>query len=249
MKSRISILLLLGCLTVSFVSAQEFGYPVQGEGWYYIKVMILNTSETRNHTWKITKVFVNDTQLRDFLVFQLDREVYDKKIHGDWPFELKIRLNWVGEKEYKIRVELMNTESDSSIILAQTTTSPAFRGYWDTDQSRMLPVKKGSIYYEKIAWIPFSFQKKKAMRSYIQKYFNMYKHPLSIAEIIETYPESPEGWLVPILTEPFEEGVEDALTGHPAGCKKKPFLHTIDKKGKEYLEQKRIRTKKWKLWR
>jgi hypothetical protein len=575
MKPKISILLLLVCLLCSYVSAQEFGYPAQGEGWYYIEVMILNTSETKNQTWKITKVLVNDIQVRDFLVYQLDREIYDKKIHGDWPFDLKIRHNWVGEKEYKIQVELMNTESESSIILEKNTKSPAFRGYWDTrwknyltlslseeskckrtnypvhatvgilshyfhapeeirvvkvkkkgmevtyseipcqvydikqwedqdllsaeeideetgkridryhptttfslcfladlkpkedasyvvfynnpsapkplyetdlqisgeglgktienshykivldgtsgmileiyekntglklehkletngavhwnpgtyspphswyhcsdwenppfsevqgpifysihraaplphledimvsidyhfyksspvilmestlqvmedlfvkalrngeivfnkevfdkaayrtvmgkiqtidlahtrmhpehvitlrpdtpwialyneekdiafaslflelstsniygggaslqqpyiyiqngpwyymarafvysfgsnNQSRMLPANKGSIYHEKIAWIPFSFQKKKAMRAYIQKYFNMYKYPLSITEIIETYPESPEGWLVPILTEPFEEGVEDALKG------------------------------------
>jgi hypothetical protein len=85
--------------------------------------------------------------------------------------------------------------------------------FGSNNQSRMLPVKKGSIYHEKIAWVPFSFKKKKALRKYTEKYFNMYKHPLNIAEVMETYPESPEGWLVPILTEPFEEGVEDALKG------------------------------------
>jgi hypothetical protein len=41
----------------------------------------------------------------------------------------------------------------------------------------------------------------------------MLKYPLHITEIMETYPESPEGWIVPILTEPFEEGVEGALKG------------------------------------
>ncbi len=41
----------------------------------------------------------------------------------------------------------------------------------------------------------------------------MLKYPLSVVEEIETYPESPEGWLVPILTEAFEEGVEDAIGG------------------------------------
>jgi len=574
MKIKASLFLLV-CLTVSLVSAQEFGYPVQGEGWYYIKVMISNTSETKNRSWKITEVFVNDVRSRDFLVFQVGKEVYDKKIDGDLPFELKIRFNWVGEKEYKTRVELLNTESENSTTLHKTTTSPALSGYWNTawknylafsiseenkyirtnypvhatvgilshyfqspeeirvvkvekkgvdityaetpcqvydirqwededllsaekidentgaritryhptttfslcflvdlkpkekatylvfynnpsaskplyetdlqvsgeelgktienafykivldeksgmiteiyekstglklehkletngaihwnpgtyspphvwshcsdweyppfsevegpifysihraaplphledvmvsidyyfykdspvilmestmqimddlfvkalrngevvfnkevfnkaayrtnmgkyqtidfadarkhpdhvttlrpdtpwivlyseekniafaslflelstsnlfgggaslqqpyiyiqhgpwyylarafvysfgsnNQSRMLPAKKGSIYHEKIAWVPFSFKKKRALKTYTEKYFNMYKHPLSIAEVIETYPESPEGWLVPILTEPFEEGVEDALKG------------------------------------
>lgn len=138
MKSKASFLILLGCLTVSLVSAQEFGYPVQGEGWYYIKVMIPNTNETGNHTWKIDKVFVNNIQVRDFLVFQVDREVYDKKINGDWPFELKIRLNWVGEKEYKIQAELWNTESERSITLEKKTKSPPFRGYWNTDWKNYL---------------------------------------------------------------------------------------------------------------
>ena len=39
----------------------------------------------------------------------------------------------------------------------------------------------------------------------------MFKYPLHIHEVIETYPESPEGWLVPILTEPFDEGVKGAM--------------------------------------
>jgi hypothetical protein len=41
----------------------------------------------------------------------------------------------------------------------------------------------------------------------------MLKHPVAVREDFETYAESPEGWVVPILTEPFEEGVKDALGG------------------------------------
>ncbi len=575
MKSKIFLLTLLAFLTVSFVSAQEFGYPVEGEGWYYIKVMVPNTSETKDLALEIAEVTIDDIRIRDFLVFQSGREMYDKKIDGDLPFDLKMRFNWVGKRDYKILVRLLDSETESSVKLIHTAKSPDMRGYWnanwknylalsiseenrfrrtdypvhatvgilshyfhtpgeirvvkvektgvdvsyteipcqiydvipwedqdllsaeeidektgasliryhptttfslcfladleprekasflvfynnpsapeplyETDlqvsgsdlgktiensfykivldeksgmiteiyekstglklehkletngavhwnpgtyspphpwshcsdwvnplfsekvgpvfysirraaplphlddvrvsidytfykdspvilmestlqvledifvkalrngevvfnkkvfdkaaygtnrgkyqtidfaasrmhpdhvvtlrpdtpwialyseekniafaslflelctsnlfgggaslqqpyiyiqhgpwyylarafvysfgsnnQTRMLPVKKGSIYHEKIAWIPFSFRKKKDLRACIQKYFDMYKHPLSIAEVIETYPESPEGWLVPILTEPFEEGVEDALTG------------------------------------
>ncbi len=84
--------------------------------------------------------------------------------------------------------------------------------FGSNNQTRMLPVRKGSIYYEKNAWIPFSF-KKNNYSATIDKYFNMLKYPLWIVEEIETYPESPEGWLVPILTEPFEEGVKEAIGG------------------------------------
>jgi hypothetical protein len=36
---------------------------------------------------------------------------------------------------------------------------------------------------------------------------------VAVAENMETFAESPEGWIVPILTEPFEEGVKSALGG------------------------------------
>lgn len=137
MKIKASLFLLC-CLSVSLVSAQEFGYPVKGEGWYYIKVMISNTSETKNQSWKISEVFVNDVRSRDFLVFQIGKEMYDKKIDGDLPFELKIRFNWVGEKEYETRIELLDTESESSITLHKTASSPMMRGYWNSDWKHYL---------------------------------------------------------------------------------------------------------------
>ena len=81
------------------------------------------------------------------------------------------------------------------------------------NQTRMLPVRKGSVYYEKNVFYPFSFKKDQSYRALVDKTYSMLKYPLSIAECIETYPESPEGWVVPILTEPFEEGVKEALGG------------------------------------
>jgi hypothetical protein len=42
---------------------------------------------------------------------------------------------------------------------------------------------------------------------------NNLKYPLGLEEAIETYAESPEGWVVPLLTEPFEEGVKGAIGG------------------------------------
>ncbi len=84
--------------------------------------------------------------------------------------------------------------------------------FGSNNQSRMLPVKKGSVYSEKTAWIAFPFNQE-GYFSYIDNTYDMLKYPLSLVEEIETYPESPEGWLVPILTEPFEEGVEDAIGG------------------------------------
>lgn len=79
------------------------------------------------------------------------------------------------------------------------------------NQTRMLPVKKGSVYYEKVGWLPLSYPKDRSFSADVDLCFNAFKYPLSILESIETYPESPEGWVVPILTEPFDEGVEEAI--------------------------------------
>jgi len=85
--------------------------------------------------------------------------------------------------------------------------------FGSNNQTRMLPVRGGSVYYERNAWIPFAFRKEKGFAGALDEAFKAFKHPLGLFEDLETYPESPEGWLVPILTEPFEEGVKDALGG------------------------------------
>ncbi len=81
------------------------------------------------------------------------------------------------------------------------------------NQTRMLPVKAGSVYYDRNAWIAFPYPKTESLGAYLDRQFNQMKYPLAVKEDIETYTESPEGWVVPILTEPFEEGVKDAKGG------------------------------------
>jgi hypothetical protein len=81
------------------------------------------------------------------------------------------------------------------------------------NQTRMLPVKGGSVYYERNAWIAFPYPKVEGIGPYLDGWFNVLGTPLAVMEDIETYKESPEGWIVPILTEPFEEGVKGATGG------------------------------------
>ncbi len=81
------------------------------------------------------------------------------------------------------------------------------------NQTRMLPVRAGSVYYDRSAWIAFPYPKTEGIGAYLDGWFNALKHPLAVSEDIETYKESPEGWVVPILTEPFEEGVKGATGG------------------------------------
>jgi len=81
------------------------------------------------------------------------------------------------------------------------------------NQTRMLPVKAGSVYYDRNAWIAFPYPKAEGIGAFLDAKYNSLKFPLAVMEDIETYRESPEGWVVPILTEPFEEGVRGAKGG------------------------------------
>ena len=89
------------------------------------------------------------------------------------------------------------------------------RGYvysfGSNNQTRMLPVKAGSLYYDRNAWLPFNFKKDKGFAARLDALYAMLTHPLGLREEAETYAESPEGWITPILTEPFEEGVKGSI--------------------------------------
>ncbi|MBE0714028.1 MAG: hypothetical protein IH583_16765 [Candidatus Aminicenantes bacterium] len=85
--------------------------------------------------------------------------------------------------------------------------------FGSNNQTRMLPVKAGSVYYDRNAWIAFPYPREDGLGDYLDRQFNGLKYPVAMHEDIETFAESPEGWVVPILTEPFEEGVKDAKGG------------------------------------
>ena len=85
--------------------------------------------------------------------------------------------------------------------------------FGSNNQTRMLPVAAGSVYYDRNAWIAFPYPEGEELGDWLDGRYNALKWPLAVHEDIETYAESPEGWLVPILTEPFEEGVRDAKGG------------------------------------
>jgi hypothetical protein len=127
---KLCILLLVSSLFIPCF-AFEFGYPVGGEDWYYIKVIFSNKGELENGKWNITEVQVNGLKVRDFLAYQLKKEVLDKKIDGGLPFEIKARSSWEGDKEYEIKAELKNPEAGKSVSLQQKVKSPARKGYWD----------------------------------------------------------------------------------------------------------------------
>lgn len=138
MKSRLIVILFLCCFVVRFASAQEFGYPSEREAWYFIKIIHIKTSNTRNQTWKINRVTVNSNRVRDFVVYQNNNEVFEKSIDGNLPFELKTRYNWTGKSEYKFQIDLLNTETEKPLSVEIKAKSPPMKGYWNPEWKNYL---------------------------------------------------------------------------------------------------------------
>lgn len=131
MKPKLIFAFFLCCFVAQSVGAQEFGYPSEGEAWYFIKVTHTKTSITRNQTWKINRVTVNGSRARDFVVYQNNAEVIEKTIDGSLPFELKTRHNWIGKAEYSFQIDLLNIETEQSLSVEIKAKSPPMKGYWN----------------------------------------------------------------------------------------------------------------------
>lgn len=131
MKRAIGWVLLLGLLLVGRSAAAEFGYPVDGEPWYFIRASFDGGSALSKGLWRVVRVAVNGERVRDFLLFQSGEELLGKEIRGDIPFELKARYSWAGNATYEIEVELESAKTKTPARLSQKLTSPPRRGYWD----------------------------------------------------------------------------------------------------------------------
>ena len=80
--------------------------------------------------------------------------------------------------------------------------------------TRMMPVRAGSFYYEKSAWVPFRLAKGDTPFQGLQRIQKTLTHPLLVHEWMATDDRTPEKWVMPILTVPFNEGVPGAVSGH-----------------------------------
>jgi hypothetical protein len=133
MKRSVLVALFLATSLVSLSMAAEFGYPVNGEPWYFLKANFADTSALGKGLWKITRVQANGTRIRDFTLFQNGEETLSKNINGELPFDLKARLGWQAGKKYDFVVQLENMETKKTATLSMKAAAPAQRGYWNPD--------------------------------------------------------------------------------------------------------------------
>jgi hypothetical protein len=131
MKARIFLILSLMVGLLGLVEAAEFGYPVEGEPWYFIKASFSDAASLSNGDWRVSRVTVNGIGIRDFLLYQGGTEVLGKDIRGQQALDVKARFSWQANQTYEIHVQLANAKTKKTATLSQKVSSPALKGYWD----------------------------------------------------------------------------------------------------------------------
>jgi hypothetical protein len=123
-----------------------------------------------------------------------------------------------------ITLELANTNKYGGLSDAEYPYFYVANGPWiywsralnysfgSNNTSRMIRAKKGSIYYEKTAYMPFVLGEKSPDEfRMVEEADAMLRNPLHVSYHLDTDNRNNKGWVVPILVEPFDEGVEGAV--------------------------------------
>ena len=82
--------------------------------------------------------------------------------------------------------------------------------------TRMMPVRAGTFCLEENAWVAFRFAEGSDPFAGIKTLQKELTNPLRVHEWMATDDRTPESWVMPILTMPFNEGVAGAISGHKA---------------------------------
>jgi len=86
--------------------------------------------------------------------------------------------------------------------------------FGSNNPSRMGKVEKGSIYYEKTAYMSFVLNDNSPYEfKMIEDAAHLLNYPLHVSCYLDTDNRNNKDWIVPILVEPFDEGVKDAVGG------------------------------------
>jgi hypothetical protein len=131
MKKTIFLVMVFIMSLAGLVRAAEFGYPVDGEPWYFIRASFSEAAQLSKGAWRVSRIAVNGIRVRDFLLYQGGREVLGKDIQGQQPFEVKARFSWQGNQSYEVQIQLENAKTRKSANFNQNISSPSVKGYWD----------------------------------------------------------------------------------------------------------------------
>ncbi len=182
------------------------------------------------------EIVFNHEELNEFAYKSLMGEIKEIEIepairHPEHVADIPYNVPWVAfvnsQKKIgfgSIALELTNTNKYGGMSDAEQPYYYVTSGPWiyfsralnysfgSNNPSRMIHSVKGSMYYEKSAYIPFVLgDTQPGKYTLLEKTDSILRHPLHVSYYLDTDNRNNTGWIVPILTEPFEEGVEGAV--------------------------------------
>ncbi len=98
---------------------------------------------------------------------------------------------------------------------------PMVYPFGSANLTRLMRVRKGSVYLEKNAYLPFRLADGDAPFQGVERLSKRLTHPLLVHEWMATDDRTPEKWVMPLLTMPFDEGVSEAVGAQRKSKKKK----------------------------
>ncbi len=182
------------------------------------------------------EIVFNHEELNEFAYKTLMGEIKEIKIesalrHPEHVVDIPYNVPWVAfvnsQKKIgfgSIALELTNTNKYGGMSDAEQPYYYVANGPWiyfsralnysfgSNNPSRMIRSAKGSMYFEKTAFIPFLLGGSQPDKyTMIENTDTLLRHPLHVSYYLDTDNRNNTGWVIPILVEPFDEGVKGAV--------------------------------------
>lgn len=114
----------------SVIENVTFNYPIPDHPFYHIK-LFLNPKEKK--PFRIKAIFVNNTEIRDFKVYNNTIYSRDNLITDTLPCFAIVRCDWVSAESYAVSILGSWQGSEQIEALSVSTNAPQSGGYWNTD--------------------------------------------------------------------------------------------------------------------
>ena len=184
------------------------------------------------------EVVFNHEKLNEFVYQAMTGEIDEVKLenyprHPEHALDIPYDVPWVAFINQSTRIgfaainlEVTSTNRYGGMSDAEQPYYYVNNGPWiyfsralnytggSNNASRMIRFAKGSMYYERTAFMPFKLGESQTdrYRSVLEQDI-LLRHPLRVTYHLDTDNRNNPAWLVPILTEPFDEGVNGAVGG------------------------------------
>ncbi len=107
----------------------KFEYPTSKFPFYHVNIFV----EFENSAFEVNKVISNGNKIRDYQVFQDNKELFDKTIHPGRKGNIVARVNWENKKSYKLKIEGELPSGEQTELKEIEVKAPSYGGYWDSD--------------------------------------------------------------------------------------------------------------------